>query len=53
MQEFALFGGTPAVTPGSVKTWPPITQEDRDAVNAVFDSNIFHGNSAPNAVALQ
>jgi dTDP-4-amino-4,6-dideoxygalactose transaminase len=36
-----------------MQTWPPLTQEDREAVMAVFDSNILHGTSAPNAVALQ
>ncbi|HOG52189.1 MAG TPA: DegT/DnrJ/EryC1/StrS family aminotransferase, partial [Lentisphaeria bacterium] len=53
MQELALFGGQPAVPTGMIKSWPPISQEDRDAVMAVFDSNIFHGTGAPNAVALQ
>jgi perosamine synthetase len=53
MEQLAIFGGPRTVPDGMVKTWPPITQADRDAVMAVFDSNIFHGNSAPNAVALQ
>jgi dTDP-4-amino-4,6-dideoxygalactose transaminase len=53
MQQLAVCGGPRAVPEGMVKTWPPITRADRDAVMAVFDSNIFHGNSAPNAVALQ
>lgn len=53
MKELAFYGGQPTVAPGTVKTWPPITQADRDAVNSVFDSNIFHGSSAPNALALQ
>jgi dTDP-4-amino-4,6-dideoxygalactose transaminase len=53
MQELAVFGGPRTVPAGMVKTWPPLTQEDRDAVMAVFDSNILHGTSAPNAVALQ
>ncbi len=53
MQELAIFGGQPTVTAGMIKSWPPISQEDRDAVMAVFDSNIFHGTGAPNAVALQ
>ena len=53
MQELAAFGGPRTVAPGLVQTWPPLTQEDRDAVMAVFDSNILHGTSAPNALALQ
>lgn len=53
MEQLAILGGPRTVPEGMVKTWPPITQADRDAVMAVFDSNIFHGNSAPNAVALQ
>ena len=53
MQNLALFGGPRAVAEGSVKTWPPLNQADRDAVMAVFDSNILHGTAAPNAVALQ
>lgn len=53
MEELAVFGGERTVPNGMVKSWPPLTQEDRDAVMAVFDSNILHGTSAPNAVALQ
>ncbi|NOZ20578.1 MAG: DegT/DnrJ/EryC1/StrS family aminotransferase [Planctomycetes bacterium] len=53
MQELAVFGGPRAVPAGMVKTWPPLTQADRDAVMAVFDSNILHGTAAPNAVKLQ
>lgn len=53
MRELAIFGGDPVVSAGEVKSWPPITQADRDAVNAVFDSNIFHGSNAPQATALQ
>jgi perosamine synthetase len=36
-----------------VKSWPPITQADRDAVLAVFDSDHLHGTSAPKALELQ
>ena len=53
MQELAVFGGEKTVPEGMVQSWPPLTQEDRDAVMAVFDSNILHGTSAPNALALQ
>jgi len=53
MEELAVFGGPRAVPEGMVKTWPPLEQEDRDAVLAAFDSNILHGTSSPNALALQ
>ena len=36
-----------------IETWPVITDEDREAVLAVFDSGRLHGCSAPQAVALQ
>ncbi|MDH7571181.1 MAG: DegT/DnrJ/EryC1/StrS family aminotransferase, partial [Armatimonadota bacterium] len=49
----ALEGGTPTVPPGMVKSWPPITQQDREAVLAVFDSGHLHGSSAPKARELQ
>jgi len=53
MEELAVFGGPRAVPPGMVKTWPPLTKADRAAVMSVFDANILHGTSAPNAVKLQ
>jgi len=49
----AVDGGTPVVSEGMVKSWPPITQADRDAVLAVFDSDQLHGTSAPKALELQ
>ncbi len=49
----ALDGGNAVVSPGSVKSWPPLTQADRDAVMAVFDSGHLHGTSAPKALELQ
>ena len=51
--ELAIKGGPKTVPDGMVKAWPPITQEDKDAVLAVFDSGHLHGTSAPNALALQ
>jgi dTDP-4-amino-4,6-dideoxygalactose transaminase len=51
--ELAINGGPRAVPEGMVQSWPPITQEDKDAVLAVFDSDVLHGTSAPNALALQ
>ena len=49
----ALDGGETLVQPGMVKSWPPLTQADRDAVLAVFDSDHLHGTSAPRALELQ
>ena len=51
--ELAIKGGPKTVPEGMVKSWPVITQEDKDAVMAVFDSGHLHGTSAPNALALQ
>ena len=51
--ELAIQGGPKTVPDGMVKPWPPITQEDKDAVLAVLDSGHLHGTSAPNALALQ
>jgi dTDP-4-amino-4,6-dideoxygalactose transaminase len=51
--KLALDGGTPVVPSGMVKSWPPLTQADRDAVLAVFDSDHLHGTSAPRALELQ
>lgn len=52
MEQLAIFGGTPAVPAGSIQSWPPFTQEDRDMVMSVFDSNILHGFNAPHHEAL-
>jgi len=51
--RLAADGGTPTVDAGAVKSWPPLTQADRDAVLAVFDSGHLHGTSAPRALELQ
>jgi len=51
--DLAILGGPRAIPEGAVQSWPTITQEDRDAVMAVFDSGILHGTHAPNALALQ
>ncbi len=51
--KLALDGGQRAVPEGMVQTWPPHDQRDRDAIMQVFDSNVFHGNSAPHAVEMQ
>ena len=52
-EELAIKGGPRAVPEGSIKTWPPLLQQDRDAVMAVFDSNVLHGNNAPQCTKLQ
>ena len=53
MSKLALDGGPRVVPEGSVRSWPPLTQADRDAVMAVFDSDQLHGTSAPRALELQ
>ena len=53
MRELAIFGGDPVVSAGEVKSYHLLPRPDRDAVNAVFDSNIFHGSNAPQATAPQ
>lgn len=52
-EALAIEGGPRTVPEGMVQAWPPLTQQDRDAVLAVFDSGHLHGTSAPQAVALQ
>jgi len=53
VSKLALDGGTPTVPEAMVKSWPPITQADRDAVLAVLDSGHLHGTSAPRTLELQ
>jgi perosamine synthetase len=53
MSKLALDGGSRVVPEGAVRSWPPLTQADRDAVLAVFDSDHLHGTSAPKALELQ
>ena len=52
--KLAIHGGQPTVPEGLKKTWPKITQEDKDAVLGVLERNIFtaaeHG---PEANALE
>jgi dTDP-4-amino-4,6-dideoxygalactose transaminase len=52
-EELAIKGGPKAVGDGMVKDWPPITDEDRQAVVSVLDSGYLHGTGAPQARALQ
>ncbi len=49
----AIDGGERVVPEGMIQSWPVITDEDKQAVLAVFDSGHLHGCSAPQAVALQ
>jgi len=49
----AIDGGQRTVPEGMTHSWPVITDEDRQAVLAVFDSGHLHGCSAPQALALQ
>ena len=53
MKTLAIFGGEKTVPDGFIKTWPPLTQADRDAVLSVFDSNVLHGIAAPQCKAFQ
>ncbi|MBC8443238.1 DegT/DnrJ/EryC1/StrS family aminotransferase [PVC group bacterium] len=52
-EELAIKGGPRAVPEGIVKTWPPIAEQDKQAVLAVFESNVFHGTNAPQCVKFQ
>jgi len=52
-QQLAIEGGPGTVPDGMVKSWPPITEEDKQAVLAVMDSDHLHGTGAPQAIAFQ
>ncbi|NIA08159.1 MAG: DegT/DnrJ/EryC1/StrS family aminotransferase [Actinobacteria bacterium] len=51
--KLAIAGGTPVVDTKTIKSWPVITQDDRDAVLRVLDSGIVAGGTAPEAVGLE
>ena len=52
--KLAIHGGKPIVPEGLKKTWPKITQEDKDAVLGVLERNIFTGEEhGPEANALE
>ncbi|MBM4045122.1 MAG: DegT/DnrJ/EryC1/StrS family aminotransferase [Planctomycetes bacterium] len=53
VEELAIKGGPKSVPQGLVKAWPPITDDDKKAVLAVFDSGHLHGTAAPQCVELQ
>ena len=52
-EKLAIAGGKPVVDTKSIKRWPIITQEDRDAVLGVLDRGIVAGSTAPEAVGLE
>ncbi|MBI3919908.1 MAG: DegT/DnrJ/EryC1/StrS family aminotransferase [Armatimonadetes bacterium] len=52
-ETLALDGGPSTVPDGMVQAWPPLTQQDKEAVLAVFDSGHLHGTAAPRALELQ
>jgi perosamine synthetase len=52
-QELAVLGGPRAVPDGSVRAWPRVAPEDKDAVMRVLDREILWGATAPEVTALQ
>ena len=52
-ETLAVNGGPREVPEGMVKSWPPITEADKQAVLAVLDSGHLHGTGAPEAKAFQ
>ncbi|MGI5820416.1 MAG: DegT/DnrJ/EryC1/StrS family aminotransferase [Armatimonadota bacterium] len=52
-EKLALDGGPKTVEEGMVRSWPPHDERDRQAIMDVFDSDTFHGNSAPHALEMQ
>jgi len=52
-ESLALKGGPQAVPEGSHRTWPEITDEDREAVIRVLDRGVLCGANAPEITALQ
>jgi perosamine synthetase len=51
--ELAICGGAPTVTVQPDKRWPPITDEDRDAVLSTLESGRLSGAKAPQNAALE
>lgn len=52
-EQLAIDGGPRTVDEAMIKSWPPHDERDRQAIMDVFDSDVFHGNSAPRAVEMQ
>lgn len=50
--QLAIHGGPKAIT-DEIRSWPPITQADRDAVMSVLDSGHLHTRWAPRASELE
>jgi dTDP-4-amino-4,6-dideoxygalactose transaminase len=50
--ELAINGGQKTITE-EIRSWPPITQADRDAVLSVLDSGHLHTRWAPKAAELE
>lgn len=56
MSTLAINGGTPVVPEGTIKPWPWITQQDRDAVIKALDTALLWGvdsSRVPNVCALE
>ena len=52
--KLAIHGGPSTVPAGLKRTWPDITQEDKDAVLGVLESNILTGSiHGPETAALE
>ncbi len=52
-QRLAIDGGTPILTRADYQNWPVITDDERRFVNAVLDSGIVAGGTAPQVTALE
>ena len=53
MEKLAVNGGEKTIPEGLTKSWPIITQEDKDAVLEVLDRGILCGPYAPQVKALE
>ncbi|MGQ9599287.1 MAG: DegT/DnrJ/EryC1/StrS family aminotransferase [Anaerolineae bacterium] len=51
--RLAIHGGPRTVPDGLKKTWPEITQEDKEAVLAVLERGVLSGVHGPEATALE
>ncbi|MGH2459710.1 MAG: DegT/DnrJ/EryC1/StrS family aminotransferase [Chloroflexota bacterium] len=52
-EDLALYGGPRAIPEGTVRPWPEIAREDKDAVMRVLDRGTLWGAAAPEVTALQ
>ena len=53
MSKLAIYGGSPVVPPGLEKEWPPIEQEDIDAVVKVLKRGVLWGPREEEVLGLQ